>query len=284
MTDWRPLSERESPSGNYDALTDGVPPWLLESLMTWIAEPFAYMYQGVWRHDLDAMKELERRSRRPLPGSDGSDKWISLERLMKTDESFMLDVVDFALDRSNFVDDDKVRELDTMLAEAGSMWTVMTYDRTWRLTRRHAAATEQAAEEAMSTDDQAAKHLAEAWFFAFGRSPNPSTAYREATRAVEAVAVGVVSPNDRSATLGKMIGHLRGNPDRFRTAFDHEGFLGIEYVVSTLDLLWKGDHARHGSGDVDKPIHVDQPAAEAAVHLAVTLVEWFRSGAITRNP
>lgn len=280
---WRPLSERENPSGNYDILTDGVPPWLFESLMAWIANPFEYTHQGSRRYDLDAMTELERRSRRPLPGADRRDKWNSLKTLMTSDELFMLDVVDFALDRSEFVDSDEALELETMLIDAGSTWKVAENGERWRLIRRLATATEQAAEVAKSVADRAADHLSEARSLAFGRSPNSSTAYREAVRAVEAAAKPIISPNDGRATLGRMIGQLRADPDRYRSAFDHEGFSGIEYVIATLDLLWQGEHDRHGTDNVDTPIHVDQPAAEAAVHLAVALVQWFRSGAISRS-
>jgi len=280
---WRPLSERENPSGNYDIFTEGVPPWLFESLMAWIANPFEYTYQGNRRYDLDAMKELERRSKRALPGSSGSDKWDSLRNEMTSDEHFMLDAVDFALDRFEFVDGDEALELEAMLNEAGSTWKVAVNGERWRLVRRLAAATEQAAEAAMSVADRAADHLSESQSLAFGRSPNSSTAYREAVRAVEAAAKPVISPNDGSATLGRMIGQLRAGPDRFRSAFDHEGFSGIAYVIATLDLLWKGEHDRHGTDDVDTEIYVDQSAAEAAVHLAVTLVEWFRSGVVSRN-
>lgn len=50
-----------------------------------------------------------------------------------------------------------------------------------------------------------------------------------------------------------------------------------------MRLQWKGQYDRHGSDDEETPLHVGQDEAEAAVHLAITLVQWFRSGAVARK-
>ena len=49
-----------------------------------------------------------------------------------------------------------------------------------------------------------------------------------------------------------------------------------------MELLWKGQIDRHGTDDASTPLSVSQAEAEAAVHLAVTLVQWFTSGAVSR--
>jgi hypothetical protein len=49
-----------------------------------------------------------------------------------------------------------------------------------------------------------------------------------------------------------------------------------------MDLLWYGQIDRHGTDDETVPVNVTQKQAEAAVHAAVTLVEWFISGAFRR--
>lgn len=62
----------------------------------------------------------------------------------------------------------------------------------------------------------ASGHLGKAWAAAFDQEPNPSTAYSEAIKAVEAAAIPVVLPNDPLATLGKVVGELRANPAEVR--------------------------------------------------------------------
>jgi hypothetical protein len=48
-------------------------------------------------------------------------------------------------------------------------------------------------------------------------------------------------------------------------------------LVAMLRLLWQGQTDRHGGSTPTIPV-----TAEAAVHLAVTLVQRFQSGAIRR--
>ena len=43
-----------------------------------------------------------------------------------------------------------------------------------------------------------------------------------------------------------------------------------------MRLLWKGEFDRHGTDDANVPLNVGQEQAEAAAHLALFLVEWFR--------
>jgi hypothetical protein len=55
----------------------------------------------------------------------------------------------------------------------------------------------------------------------------------------------------------------------------------VETVADMLDLVWKGQSDRHGSPDLTAPISVSQEQAEAAMHLAVTVVQWFTTGVVT---
>lgn len=80
-------------------------------------------------------------------------------------------------------------------------------------------------------------------------------------RAVEGAAIPVTLPNDRLATLGKVLAPA-------------------DAVVGMIALLWEGQRDRHAGGPISQP--VTQEAAQTAVHLAVTLVQWFSAGAIYR--
>lgn len=127
----------------------------------------------------------------------------------------------------------------------------------------------------------AAVHLREAWTAAHALAPDPARAYSEAVKAVESAAHAVLEPNNARATLGTMIGQVRSNPQAFRIALEGRSGPGdVGGVTAMLALLWDGQTSRHGSREQTRPETLDQ--ARMAVYLAVTLVEWFASGAVGR--
>ena len=115
-----------------------------------------------------------------------------------------LDLLDYCLglqDHYKYAD-----ELHDILDRSGSAWTVgRDVDGLDCLARRVDTTVEKAAHEEMERQSNAATYLRSAWHQAYGRSPNPSEAFRNAVRAVEAAARPVVVPKDNQATLGKMI-------------------------------------------------------------------------------
>jgi hypothetical protein len=89
----------------------------------------------------------------------------------------------------------------------------------------------------------------------------------------------LVSPNDKLATLGKMVAELKSNATKYLVILLGNGdFVTIARLMA--QLLWTGQHDRHGNFDASKPISVSQVEAEAAVHLAALLVQWFETGVI----
>ena len=137
--------------------------------------------------------------------------------------------------------------------------------------------------------DGASDHLGHAWQHAYGRDPDPGAAYSEAIKAVEAATIPVVVPNDPMATLGRVIGNLRGDAHRWRVNLARPVRLSgaggttaiadpIDVVIGQLDLLWTNQSDRHAP-----VVPVSQSQAETAVHLALVLVHMFRSGAIART-
>jgi len=128
------------------------------------------------------------------------------------------------------------------------------------------------AREEMSADTKAAAHVRAAWTDVYGRHPNPSQGYREAVKAVEAAAIPVICPNDPTATLGKIIGQLRVQRDLWATSLSPQGRDGIDLAIGMLEVLWKSQLDRHGTPDANVPISVSLEEAEAALHLALTLV------------
>ena len=124
-------------------------------------------------------------------------------------------------------------------------------------------------------------HLASAWREAYGVAPDARAAYREAVMAVEAAAGRLVEPNNKKATLGTINGTVRHDPAAWRLAItDAAGQqLSATPVLAMMELLWTGQTDRHGASPT---IPVAHEAAQAALHLAATLVQWWTSGAITK--
>jgi hypothetical protein len=135
------------------------------------------------------------------------------------------------------------------------------------------------AKAANSAGNSAADYLRAAWTAAYGLHPDPSAAYRDAIRAVEAVVLPIALPRDPTPTLGKAIKHVKDTSNRWKTAIqDKDGQGTIDPVIAMLERLWHGQTDRHGGAAPT------QAMAEAAVHLAATLVQWFASKAVTRQP
>lgn len=162
------------------------------------------------------------------------------------------------------------RTLDLYLRAGGSAFMVAPdgCSLTWRVDETTAAAVELA----MSPDDQASAELAKAWATAFGRAPDPAVAWQSAIRAVEDLLIPIVEPNNRQATLGSARGVLRANAQRWQ----------VDHPKITLDVLLKAltdlgyEPRRHGGQSEETvPSLAD---AQAAVHLAVLLVNWLRAG------
>jgi hypothetical protein len=132
----------------------------------------------------------------------------------------------------------------------------------------------------MGSAGKAGQHLTLAWVAVYGRSPDPGKAYSEAVKAVEVAAQPVITPADTSATLGKMIAVFRDGPGKWEFALKPSSTDPHEAVLQMMRLVWTGQTDRHGTADPEKPLHVSPEEAEAAVHLAVTLVQWFTSAAV----
>jgi hypothetical protein len=170
------------------------------------------------------------------------------------------------------------RALNETLELSGSTWRV-DLDSNARLERRVDATVQDAVarsvETSTATNRSASEHLRLAWQAAYGRQPDPTAAYSQAIKAVESAAAPMVTPNDTRATLGTILRELSKPPARWTFAIQPGA---RDVVVAMMKCLWEGQVDRHG-GITPTP-EVTQDAAEAAVHMAVTLVHWFTGGAV----
>ena len=281
MTTWRPLSVRNSGhASSFDTLHEGVPPWLSASVLRWLYERMSVWSHGQRELNVERVFEAERALRVPidLRASDLEDAFTKL--LNRVD---MLDLVDLALHRWAQGDKRAAQQLEQILLDAGSAWMVH-HDATFCLVRRVEPEVYAAASKLISEAGRPGALLGIAWQHAYGRSPNPGLAYREAVRAIEAAACPVVLPKEPMATLGKVIIALRqAPPGKFAIAITPDTVKPAEVVANMMALIWKGQIDRHGTADESVPLTVSQKEAEMAVHLAVPLVHWFTAHLITNT-
>jgi hypothetical protein len=184
---------------------------------------------------------------------------------------------------------DLLVDLNTLLRDCGSAWYV---DEEFRgLYRRvDPTATEawRRAREAAGDAGRslASRYLAQAWQEIYGQHPDPSAGYAAAVKAVEAAVLPVVFPDRKAKGKRPTVHQARTELDkhgsrwRFVLAESDQvapGDGSVEVVASMLDRLLKGETERHADDD-NRPSEKDE--AEAAVHLAVLLVQWFVTDAI----
>jgi len=173
--------------------------------------------------------------------------------------------------------------LNEMLEAGGSAWRVRNdgcgLER--RVLEAVRVAVEGAISSARATSADASDHLANAWRHAYGISPDATSAYGEAIRAVESASARLVEPHNAKATLGSINGAVRSNPGAWEVAITDPTGSKVDGapVLYMMELLWRGQTDRHGANPT---VPVTLAAAQAAVHLAAMLVQWWTSGGVAK--
>jgi hypothetical protein len=234
------------------------------------------------RENLVNHMAMRLRVTQPLNFSTFTSAADDLLGRMDRDPEFALDVIDYLLGHLPRATEGEgnpyalAAELNAALA-GGSAWEVAEVGRgTYSLQRRAVGPVREVIAE-LPPSSRARQHLTTAWNRLVGRSPDASTAYREAIRAVEAVAKPVVLPTNDRATLGTMIAAMRDKPEKWATTLGT-----VEDVRRTMELVWTSQLDRHGTDDESVPLHVTQDQADAAVHLCIALVRLFAGGHVRR--
>lgn len=280
MKKWKPMDAAEDFN---DTLYPGVPVWMDQELEAWFRSNFGYdelvalgrAYDTACRNT-NMVTNAVHSGYRMLRSAHGDDVVIRfLDYLIHLHGEWA---------EEDQLDDDHARRvgaLAALLERSGSKWKLGMRDGYWGLEERVPEGVQEAADHVIATTGSAGALLSEAWHHAFGVSPNPEEAYEKAIKAVEEAGVPTVLPKDRRATLGKMIQTMRPHGDWTLEITDKQGDHYNELVLSMCDALWNGQPSRHGANGYRKPT---QGEAEAAVMLAVPLVQWFHSGAVVRRP
>lgn len=270
-------------------LCEGVPDWLLIPLLDWLEKEL-----GAW-----SARQLSIRLRISILDSDAPEHAVRValeERARESERGRwdVLDAIDYLLQSDldgelgipadwigtrPISGSEPIAVLIRLLSTGGSAYR----PRKGRLERRVDPATVAAFEHVAATaNDEASLHLRQAWQATYGRDPEPSRAYGEAVRAVEAASCPLVLPKDPRPTLGKVIARLRDQPDDWQLVLpgEHEAE-GIAALRVMLQLLWTAQRSRHAGGPDTREQLLTE--AEAAVPLAVTCVHWFASGFVKRR-
>jgi len=195
--------------------------------------------------------------------------------MCNADADLMLDVVNWLLEHGEHRTN--VKRVSEVLDRGGSVWQVVGDESRAYLARRVNPALTSLFDERMISDDAPETHLRNAWQAAWGVEPRPDAAYDHAVKGIESALRAIVSPNDGKATLGRMIGTIRAERDRFELRLrPTAGEDQLDVFVGALDLLWRSQ-PRHGQPDTVVGVSDDQ--ARDAVSLAAHLLDWIQRGA-----
>lgn len=295
--EWRPFGQDDAVP-LYDALHDGVPPWMHKAHFTWQKEIltdvlfYGDAHTGLHRIEQDLRCEI------PIP-SGATPLGIVLAVISHFQNlKAELTLTDYLLSLPSVEDAEALDELmapgspfeklDKLLARSGSMWTVgiRRAGRTG-LVHRVPEGVHITTDAVIRSSGQAGTTLALAWGAAFGLEPSPREAYRFAVEAVEDAAIPLMGfAAAEKPTLGHVIRKMNGRTFDavgwtlpFQREDDH--YSNGKTVVAMLKTLWAGQADRHG-GDHEHAtkVSISQEAAESAVLLAVPLVHWFTSGSV----
>ncbi|MGJ0121013.1 hypothetical protein ACQ7HM_17565 [Williamsia sp. MIQD14] len=294
MTDesWRPLGvDDENQIAAYDALHDGLPGWMQAAFWAWIRVCITQhrRYPGNRGSEAnlneDLMEEMCQVLQISMPnlrstGVAGGGRYLDSAIGVLRRKGDPLQVADYLLAHS--ASSTRAEEIEALLERSKSAWRVGTRAGKPGLVRRVPLGVQAGADSVMARAAKAGVRLASAWEALYSPAPNVSEAYRLAILAVEDAAIPVVSPTNKSATLGTVLSQMENQGDwSLQMTREHPKAPPREVVIGMMRMLWHGQHDRHG-GQPSAPGNVSDDEAKVAVGLATTLVDWFSAGLVSR--
>ncbi|MGX9923489.1 hypothetical protein ACWIG4_26985 [Streptomyces sp. NPDC002248] len=306
-TRWQPLSDREAGLPVDRTVHEGLPEHLEPGLRSWVrdsavTESLVHRVVAALRLKSDAFDDGR------LPSNAHDLSWVPADMLLDVVDCLLyLNVGEVAHHEylvkhpnaasplaavfaraAKFVD--PVDELDALLSDGASAYQVREADDVSHAGLERVVdatvadsvimAVQQA--EASGRDD-ASFYLRSSWAKAYSLHPDASGAYAEAVRAVEDVAIPLYASSDPRPTLGAVIRELDRNGTAYSMVIPDSKAVPakVESILSLMRLLWHGHRDRHPGGQTSAPITLE--AAQAAVHIAVLLVQLLSTSAVTRS-
>jgi hypothetical protein len=243
-------------------------------LQHWLAGVFGYVPNYVTEKGAEAMLAVAAAARIPLRvGARVERHYADIVAFTSESPEQFLDVLHYAIQTGN----PSVESLDRLLVYGGSAWTATNQG----LQRRVGPSAQQAFDVASLPDDVASEELQHAWINAYSREPDASDAWDHAIKAVEAILIATVVPNQHDSTLGHVIGHLSSQGHLWALVLPGpDNDYSVAPLVTMLRMLWPNPD-RHASPQDRRTPSLEE--AQAVVHLAVTLVQWGRDGQILKK-
>lgn len=287
MSDWRPFGLEDDEVEEFATLTPGVPEWLKEPLVAWMARRLTASSSGGW-FSRDAILKLQNETRVSLgviaDTSPLVDSRATRRAIRALPDSKFLRLTDYLVSISSYrLNGESAVALGTILDAGGSAFRVGMRFGKVGLVDRVPEGVRVAVESTIAKSGTAGRLLARAWDHVHGVVKSDSAGYTDAVRAVEAAAIPVVlGPKpDPEATLGTVIRRMREDADWKLPLREHDFAPSAEMLIQLLRTLWRGHSDRHGSPDYRDVTHEE---ARAGVILAATLIDWFTSGVVARRP
>ncbi|MBK4348260.1 hypothetical protein [Lacisediminihabitans changchengi] len=281
-TNWLPA---ETDLSRFATLVDGIPQWMRPSLDAWYKDVLKPGHGEMMTWPTPMIVQYDARMQRtiPLSGSFSPYEPSTIRALLTEKEE--LDFIDFvvATIAEKFGSGTHhLTSLEALLVSGNSAWSVGTREGLAGLERRVPIGVQEAAEHVIDTPGHAGDLLSQAWHAVFGLEPDYEKGYAKSIKAVEAVAIPLVSPNHKLASLGTVVGQMRADGDwSLALVREHPTQTSASVVLGTAQALWTGQNDRHaGQSDYVPTTRRD---AEAAVMMAVSLVQWFASGLVARS-
>ena len=280
---WTPPGVPAAELEEFLALRQGLPSHANESIYRWLVRGKGLSDYLDWSFMIEFQQAVRVDLGFRVVDSARVDRVLDVLRDMsETHRTWLVDfeLAKIAVPKSPYGPPTRVSEVDKILRDAGSSWTVKVLQGRYRLAEVLPGAVFDVVESALSSTGKASDLLRSAWNFAFGVNQSPSHAYYDAVRSVEVLSCPLISPKDNIATLGKDIRVLENSLAKwtFVMADSKEG-TSVEKVISMMKLLWHSHTDRHGRGDY-QDVSIDE--AQAAVLLASTLVGWLGKGMLRR--
>ena len=252
---------------------------MLAPVVAWFSDVFHYNAPGGVRNVAILRLTLNHIRYIVQPGADDWDVVFAVRSDLSSKREMALDLID-QLVQLQVVSSQSLQEIRGQLEIGGSVWAA-TRD---GLRRRVDPTAQQAADAALSVTDAASDELRLAWAAAYGRSPNASDAWDHTIKAVEHALKPVVVPSQPTATLGAVVGALRGQPKSFASILRDNGIeqhrVGIiETFEDLLHVIWPNPD-RHGDD------HLRDPSLEesrAVVQVGALAVQWARDGVVFKR-
>ena len=267
------------------ALLEGIPEWMRPSIERFIAQKITgrdVAETGLPFHaKMHTVNAIERYLQVQLEQSSPVNTYRHIMRYILDDEQ-CLDVIEAILATDAHVEY-LLSPLNNILTTSGSKWIAVMQDSGQAtLEERVSESAQNALAIAIKESDTTTQQfLKTAWGSAFGRSPDASSAYSNSIKAIEAAAWPTITPNDNKATLGTMLGAIRSNIGKWKTATtDKDPDQGITAIKDIMQLIWDGQTDRHGTAH---PVTPSQEAAEQDVLYAVVVCNFFNRNLVTKS-